>query len=274
MKIKPNQLLSIILVFFACCLLFHEQVELPFEWFVREYSNKQLSDLLNVFFALFTFLVLVVSYKKLKHHQDRKSMLLYWGVIMIFSYAGYYVLMAYKSEGIHFLQYAIFGYLFYAWLKDAWIAFNLSYLFGILDELYQYVIGESIYLDFNDFILNFLGSAIGILLFATFEKGVVIDIKKSNSYKGWYIYAVVVLFTSIIAIGYLSNVICLYSDDGCSYSLIKWERGGLNTDFWDGTNWGKYWHRVKFWEGLALTSILPLCLFYLFSIRIGELKDD
>lgn len=112
-------------------------------------------------------------------------MLLYWGVIMIFSYIGYYILMPYKSEGIHFLQYAIFGYLFYAWLKDAWVALNFSYLFGIIDELYQYIFGGSIYIDFNDFILNFLGSAIGILLYSTYNKGVIIGVKKSYSYKNW-----------------------------------------------------------------------------------------
>ena len=264
---RPNKATSsiLIIIYFGLCLLLHEEAEKPFEWFVKNFGNANLSLLLNIVFGISVLLLIFYVLKKLVEHPQRMRMLIFWLVALIFSYIGYYTLMPYKSEGIHFVQYCIMGYLCYHVLGKSWPALMLAYVLGVSDELYQYIWGGSVYLDFNDMVLNFLGSFLGILLYSTMNPASIISGSDLQWRPGWSMCILIVCCSLGFAVLHYSGLVCIYADDGCNISLIKWDRGRLSYDFWDCTDWGKCWHRIKVWEGIIVLPVLALVSFISFN---------
>jgi hypothetical protein len=112
------------------------------------------------------------------HRADRSRTLLFWGLWLgCVALADRWILFS-GTERIHYVQYAVLAWLT-AWVMDPerqrW-PFGAILLFctlvGIADEIYQYThetLDYSDYLDFNDFLLNLLGAAAGLLLYYGFR---------------------------------------------------------------------------------------------------------
>ena len=109
---------------------------------------------------------------------DRSRTLLFWGLWLgCVLLADRWILFS-GTERIHYPQYAVLAWLV-AWVMDPrrerWpfgAILLLCTLIGIADEIYQYThetLTYSDYLDFNDFLLNLLGSMAGLLLYYGFR---------------------------------------------------------------------------------------------------------
>lgn len=266
-SIFTYKVLIVLLIYFVACLLLHEEAEKPFEWFVKNYGNARLSLVLNIFFLITAAVMLFMVIKRVANKIIPNSLKWMGILVAILSYASYYYLMPYKSEGIHFLQYAIMGFLSFQIMKNAWVALNFSYLLGILDEGFQFIIGNSLYFDFNDILLNFFGSAIGILCILYFQKTPPVEELNPYQFVNWCTYLMVWGFMTTLIMLYLLGILCIHPDDGCSLALHKLDRGRWSNNFIDCTHWGKCWHRVKAVEGMILTSIIPLPILKLVHFR-------
>lgn len=258
---------SLIILFFTASLLLHTTAEKPFVAYVTKWGNASLTNLLNIIFALLGIGLGVFLYKRLKQSKA-KFKLTSWAPVLIGAFVSYMILMPYKSEGIHFVQFGLLAVLAQMYFKRSWISLNFVMILGIIDELYQYAYGNSVYYDFNDIVLNFFGGCLGLL----FYNAVTQHKDDTGNKAGWYFYCVVLLSSLVIVIGYLSGVLCLYVDGGCDYSLFKWEDGRFTKDFWDSTDWGKQWHRIKVWEGVFLIPLLPI-LFSPIFYRYKKLSE-
>jgi len=79
----------------------------------------------------------------------------------------YMTLMVLATETIHFIQYALLGFLLYPLLQNTTETLVLATGLGCVDEAYQYFwldAGNLGYLDFNDMILNCVGVGLGLLV--------------------------------------------------------------------------------------------------------------
>lgn len=110
---------------------------------------------------------------------NRVVTLLYWLLWLAAASACSAWLITTRVEIIHFLQYGILAWLVARaldpgrtrWLPGAVI--GATVLLGIVDECNQYFFltpNNSSYMDFNDFLLNQLGAAAGVLAFYGFER--------------------------------------------------------------------------------------------------------
>ena len=124
--------------------------------------------------GLLLYLVLMAWYRA-----GRTRTLLFWGLWLgCVVLADRWILFS-GAERIHYFQYAVLAWLT-AWVVDPererW-PFGAILLFctlvGMADEIYQYThetLDYSDYLDFNDFLLNLLGAAAGLLLYYGFRE--------------------------------------------------------------------------------------------------------
>jgi VanZ family protein len=90
-----------------------------------------------------------------------------WLVAALLLAAADALLISTNVERVHYPQYALLALLLrWAWRDDLFVLVCCT-LGGVLDELLQYVLMPHYtrYLDFNDFVLNLLGAALGLLLF-------------------------------------------------------------------------------------------------------------
>ena len=244
---------ALIIIYFVLCLLLHTTAEKPFSLYVAKWGNASLTHVLNIAFALLLVGSGVILFRKVRSSQS-KFEVWRWAPVLLGTLVSYVILMPYKSEGVHFLQFGILAILVQMYFKRSWISLNFVMVLGIIDELYQYMYGNSVYYDFNDMVLNFFGGCLGIL----FYNSMVQHRDDVGNRAGWYFYFIVGLPSLIILVGYLSGTLCLYVDGGCDYALFKWEDGRFTKAFWDSTDWGKQWHRIKVWEGVLLIPLLPL----------------
>lgn len=125
--------------------------------------------------AIITILILYIYYRSRKG-VNRTYTFLFLYCYLIFVYYFYLVLSLHAVEYVHFIQY--FGLVFLiGWTFDPdrkKFLYNkilfAGVVIGILDEIFQFYIvapGHK-YLDFNDFLINTLGTVGGLLLYYGF----------------------------------------------------------------------------------------------------------
>ncbi len=122
-------------------------------------------------------LSLFIAYRAFKGRQRVKT-LVYWFLIAVMVRASDRFLIVTVNEYIHFSQYAILAILMSRVLdpgaKNAPIGKILFWttVMGVVDEMIQYFLiapSYGMYLDFNDFILNEVGAAAGLLIIYGFK---------------------------------------------------------------------------------------------------------
>ena len=252
---KEKHYLYILLSLYAFTIFGHELAELPFEWFVSNYSNLMLKNILNVTFLLVLMVFLVFFWQKIKNHPGRKTLIVYGIITVIFSVLSYRYLMPYKSEGIHFIQFGILGYVCMLWVPNIWFSLNMVAIMGIFDEIYQYINSNSTYLDFNDMVLNFFGVALGIVFYKLVNKNSKISIRGNIKHLG---YVLQVFFIGSLLILLLLNVISIYGGEEAGRSIIRNPYGGWAENFFNPIDFGPPWHRVKPYEGMFYVLLMPL----------------
>jgi hypothetical protein len=258
--------LFLLLILFAITIFCHEWAEVPFEWYVKNYGNKSLKNVLNVVFTLLTAGGTVFLIRKLHQHPDKKVLFTYLVITLGFSFLGYRFLMPYKSEAIHFLQFGLLGFVCMYWVANIWFALNLVSFLGIFDEIYQYIGSYSGYLDWNDMVLNFFGVALGVVVFKIWNPDKRTILKGIQKHFG---LVLVYSFVGAVILLLFSEVVCVYANDVCGRSIIRSSKGDISEDFFVSTNFGPDWHRVKPYEGMIYVLLMPL-LYYPLSRRLDR----
>lgn len=246
---------SLLFVFFVFSLLSHYEAQRPFEWLASQFGHEQLYLAIGVVVICSVFIIGLRLWRGLLSNSRIKELTPYWIYIIALLGLCYFTIMPYKTEAMHFFQYAIMGFLSYGLLRNAFGAVNLAFFFGFIDELFQYTWGQSVYLDFNDIILNFVGSFIGVLLYISFNRSA-FDPRWNK------LYLLNLLTGSFLVLGLLTGLICFFSDGDCPLYLCEWDSSRLGSDFWDSA-WDHPWHRVRPIPGSLAIIFLPLTSWFL-----------
>ncbi|MDT8437491.1 MAG: hypothetical protein RQ729_00610 [Wenzhouxiangellaceae bacterium] len=146
-------------------------------------------------------------------------------------------------EYLHYPQYALLGWLLARWLDPArrghgfGIALLAGTLLGMVDEILQYVwltISYSNYLDFNDFILNLLGTVAGLLVYYGF---------RDRPSDGGAFTATGVATTGFIALGLvLWTLISMLTVQANASAVLPWIERELSYGTWiRGPHAGHYY---------------------------------
>ncbi len=186
MKIKFSKLLIFILaiIYWAFCSQYHVVVtEILTDWVDTHYGRFVPKDYVYQFAAFLVIFVLIFVVYRLIKGTRKIPTLLYWLFVFISVILSYRYLITAPIEIVHYPQFAILSILLAISLdpkKDKFFIIRILLivtLLGIIDEVYQYLYltkKSSDYLDFNDFLLNQIGAAIGIMMYYGFVKEPVI----------------------------------------------------------------------------------------------------
>ena len=253
--LSKNKFGILLISFFLFSLLTHYEAQLPFEWLAKKFGHQKLYFVIGLSVVGTLFFIGLRLYSRLLSNSHLRKLIAFWIYIISLLFLCYFTIMPYKTEAMHFFQYGIMGFLSYGLIRNAFAAVNLSFFFGFIDELLQYTIGNSVYLDFNDIILNFVGSFIGVLLFISFDR--VSDDNKWNK-----LYWLNLVTGGFLLIGLSTGLICFFSDDYCLLYLCEWDSTRLSNEFWDYT-WENPWHRIRAIPGSLTIILLPLTAWFL-----------
>ncbi|MCX6175450.1 MAG: VanZ family protein [Ignavibacteriales bacterium] len=229
-------------------------------------------------FAAFLVIILVifVVYRFIKGTR-KTATLLYWLFVFISIILSYRYLITAPIEIVHYPQYAILSILLALSLdpkKDKFFVIRILLivtLLGIIDEAYQYLYltkKSSDYLDFNDFLLNQIGAAIGIMMYYGFIKEPVIV---ESVYK--ISFSMKKIIMSLIALTILFTLLNARIYFRTSKEI---EPGGFTvkegkTVFYLERKPGKYGNWVEDDKGAGYFFILDPILGILFMILYGAL---
>ncbi|MBT8219156.1 MAG: hypothetical protein KJP00_05005 [Bacteroidia bacterium] len=262
--LHDNQRVNIVLVVALAIIypLIHDKASQPFYWMVDQLGHKAFHLYLNIFFTCVLISMVYIVYYKIREHGEKKNILIY-GIATLFGIlAAYLTLMPYRSEGMHFIQYALLGIIVTPLSPSLFYAIVLSTFIGYLDEYYQYFVTQKYYLDFNDLVLNVLASALGVILSYTFWKRPS-DTKFSYSVKSLLKtpYTGILLLALIIFFGLQLGLFSVFKESDGVYPLARHPKEDFDTNFWYTVSFKTTWHRIRTYPGLLIMCLIPL-LYY------------
>lgn len=194
---------------------------------------------------------------------------------LLLSYFSDRYLIVNNIERIHFPQYAILAILLKLSITNDVIVFFTASFAGMVDEFLQYVMNptRTSYLDFNDFVLNVLGAALGLLLFRVlirtsprqyleYERKFTLGLAAVVSGAAGALAVGVMLHRIIPYMELKSNLGPLSFIEGKLYLVLSFVR---QTEFWTVAFHGKKFHVLSLEEGLIVLGLL--FLFYFIAFR-------
>ncbi|PCJ57655.1 MAG: hypothetical protein COA79_15530 [Planctomycetota bacterium] len=235
--------------------------------------SKMESGMLFGFIFLSIFIAVALTFYISKHKSDFKlSSSILWLIGGISLIICYQLLIVTNIEMIHFVQYAIFGTLLCLFIKDHILVLGIVFIGGVLDEFIQFYLHPSntMYLDFNDFILDGSGGLIGILIYSSVLSKFYFSMNSMEkqlkvTLKMVYIILIFAYFISLYT-GY-SVMYYKLAEPESIVQLID----GKNTfvfsyfraeSFWSVSNYGREYHILTpVWGTIAV--ITQFCLYSL-----------
>ena len=205
--------------------------------------------------ALACFVTYLITLFKGDHHPP--LLLLTWCFIL--TLISWQVIFLTNIEMIHLIQYALMAYILGFVVKDHHVILIWSTLLGAIDEGYQYLIlapETSLYFDFNDVLINILGTGYGLIYLQTRQK------HQPNRFLIRITWAILLFFGAAITFYYFNGGWCV-QNPSCAIVLLKKPIEG----FWQEVPPGLSFHQMPPLEGI-LTCLLTLISFhYLLSRR-------
>ncbi|MCF8230124.1 MAG: hypothetical protein K9G58_10580 [Bacteroidales bacterium] len=241
-------------------LLYYLLVVLPHEWFGKQITavfdevGRETYQAVMLGIALLFILLYFVAIRKLLI--KRKDVISYVSllVLLILTVISYPLIIIHYIEAIHFLQYAILGFLLFPLLRNYYQAIFWGLMLGFLDEGYQhfYLDPKSPYFDFNDIVLNQIGLAWGLLPIAFNAKS-----KSLREMQDWRsripIFATILTITLCIVILIKTNVLSILPDPAHPLNLIKEPPKAFWTSI---SHLDVRYHIIMPLEGLIVIAIL------------------
>jgi len=186
--------------------------------------------------------------------------IVYLAMTLLLTTVAVYGLVVVYSELVHFPQYMLLAILLFPALRSYHFTLVICSVLGAIDEGIQYWYlspQRTDYFDFNDVVLNMLGSAWGLLaLGAWLGKNydwAIISIRKS----GVLVLSVLFLLALAWSINLLDFVPADTAQNPAAWTLVRQEATG----FWTDIPLGRRFHILR--PGAGLSLLLALTLFYL-----------
>ena len=247
----------VLLVYYLLVVLPHEKVGITIAG-IFENQSRENYNLIVLIIALVLF-VTVFSFviRKVISHPQKKFLILYFSITLLFVVLCFNILFVVNVEFIHFVQYAVFAILCYPLINNYLQSLIFATIAGAFDEAYQYFYlspHRTDYYDWNDVIINLIGAAIGILIVKTF---VLNQVKPTTKFFKspifYFLCAVVLSVIALLGIGVLTVYPNEYSNP--MFSLVK----VIPEGFWSIPP-GPFvkFHIIMPLEGLIIISILWL----------------
>lgn len=178
------------------------------------------------------------------------------------------VLICAKIEYIHFFQYGLLAFLCLRLSPSIHGVLWGMTLLGILDETYNYVFYPiyTPYLDFNDFVLNFTGVVMGIMMYCSLFPGKAFY---DEEFSG-KMYALVFFVVSLFFLGLASGRIVMNLTVE-SKPVTAFVNGAFvlaynsPSSFWTPLNGGGSFHILRPTEGVILLVLMMAVADQLFS---------
>jgi len=189
-----------------------------------------------------------------------------WGGLFIVIQVFNNTILVVSAEKIHYFQYVVLILLLSLLIVDLRKAIVYAALFGVIDELYQFLFIHAniadVYIDFNDMLLNLAGAFAGVLLLRTFSAGRDDFARRLNGSPLRRFYtlslsaaAVLVIFALIIENGGWQGEFLNMLNDAF------WQPDG---EFFRNVEFGQRFHRTTFLEaGCVSTALFSLFVFFL-----------
>ena len=150
--------------------LLHKSVSDVADWFSTRWGFARYDLVSLVAIPLASLIVAVPIIVKGRAFLFRSTTLAALGVLLVFSVAAQHWLLVVNVELVHLPQFALIAAILLAAGASGMAAFVLATLAGVVDETYQHLViyadRPGTYFDINDIVLNALGAAWGVLVFA------------------------------------------------------------------------------------------------------------
>ena len=280
---SERRLLSVTLAstYLIAVIVFHRSVSAIFDWLSERLSFKVYND----FIFLISLIVVVVCgvfvLVKIVKGERRCQKIIYCTFTAFLVVVSYKTLVVFNVENIHFPQYAILALPVFALLKHFGATVFWVTLFGAFDEAYQYFIlyrnVNTVYLDFNDIVLNLIGAGIGVVLIYTLS-----DLKSESpafcpNSSGRCNKFIILAVTACILLGgvslYAAGILRFYPDPSAAEPPILLSRIPAQTQFWTIPTYGKPFHIFHPVEGIIFSAILIAC-YSLMDYNLRSRKMD
>jgi len=258
-----------LVIYYLLVVLLHQQVSNLFlNMFEGVPRNVYQTTVLLVGSVLLLIYVLIII-RNIIIREWRRMIIFYLFFSLVFVVLSFEIIIIHNIEIIHFAQYAGIAILLFPILRRFGDTVFWATILGFFDEAYQYLYLKpdgTDYFDFNDVILNVIGTGLGLILI--FSNGFQIyRLELRKWYKSVSNISAMVFIIGICVL-FFASVIQLYPSDAISenhFILVKVKDVG----FWRFVNptIGRF-HVVRPLEGTII--IIILMMFYFTMDRVAK----
>ncbi|MFC2084640.1 hypothetical protein ACFLS9_06260 [Bacteroidota bacterium] len=260
---NPIKTIIISTIYFLSTLLLHVQVGNLFKILYEIFTFEAFSIYIIIVSIILSLLLLLYLTKHIINHEFKLRTILYIVLTSLLLILGFDLLISYNVELIHYPQYAILFILVFPLNKKFVETIIICSLLSIIDELYQFIsIADARYLDFNDFVLNSIGTLSGavIVYIITGYKKTEHTLKSRDYNLRKFITSrpliIAVALLIVCIISFSVNILGYWADDNALYNINK--ELFHNRPFWHTKPGGGQWHVLYPREGTIILYLLPL----------------
>ena len=251
--------------YYAIGVLCHRRVSDLFDALRNTLSFKRY-DTLMFDSGLFLMAVLFAScLVKIMHGREARTLkllyLLFTGCLLA---AAHHALIVFNIENIHFPQYAVLAVLVFALVGRFGETVFWVTLLGALDESYQYFVlygnNNTVYLDFNDIILNLVGAGLGLVLVYALSDPLPAPVARGTGPPKRFFSSPAASAVVVLLLGYLliaaSGSLPFSREADASVGQIALSRRPLPRSFWLEPKIGKKFHILHPPGAMLIASFL------------------
>jgi hypothetical protein len=271
---KAINLMIGIIVYFSIVTFHDEITDLAIKL-----RNAVGRDNYNAYLAYFFIVILLVfvayiSFNIYKSKRITLNICLVAGISILMILA-FRILMTYSIEAIHFVEYALLAIILFPLFRSYGETVFWVVILGMFDELFQYffLVTNFDYFDFNDNVLNLLGTGAGAIIVFIFNEDI-IPVKKIKWFRSPAILTgigIMILFIALYLTGKMTFNPSGLADGASWFSL---NRHVVNYVTWEEAYPGRFFHNLNPWEGLAVIYAGFAGFFgldYFFSHRFSQI---
>lgn len=227
---------AVVVLFFVFVLFLHDpMVRLSvtvMDALTRHTYNDVVAGTLMVILAG----ILFFFFKKLREHPDHvRTKIVFMLITVLFIWLHMQMLFVMNIEIIHSFQYGILAILIFPLFGRFGDAVFWASLLGAVDEWFQYQIlypDKNDYYDFNDVVLNMLGTGFAVVLLYTANVKRKVPSRKVKWYKSPVLIAIA-LIAIISFILFQTGLWQLYGSENASNAFLLFNKApGPDVDFW------------------------------------------
>ncbi len=273
--LSNHYLLSIViaLLFYLLSVLPHETVgDILSRHLDQPLGRTNYNLLISSIFMSFATIFLVWFYCQAKKIPKKEYLFIFSLLILnvFLILISINVIFVVQIEIVHIVQYTLMSILVFPIVKNYRECMFWTFMLGVLDELYQYIVlapNKNDYFDFNDVIINLLGVFFGLVIIR------IAGVKESKTYSNPLyrpsnVVAVLILFIIFISnsLGFISIKPVIDNSQTVIFEFIKDFKPG----FWTKLPRSGNFHIVRPIEGI----VIIIGLMYLFNVIAKKFNSE